>query len=76
MIADAERLAAFEAMLTAVQAQLADVVRKMERLKSDGREKTVTFRQLLGEKLQLQSMLTLYEFYGLIGEKPEHKATE
>ena len=60
-----QRLEAFEAMLASVRTQYADTSAKMEKLKAEGREKTATFRQLMGNKLQLQAMLTLYRLYGL-----------
>lgn len=60
------RLEAFERMLSAVQAQYEAASEKMERLKEQGRQRGVTFRQLMGEKLSAQRMLTLYEAYGLI----------
>ena len=33
------------------------------------REKTVTYRQLFANKLQLQAMLSYYQTYGLVDEK-------
>lgn len=63
-----ERLEAFEKMLSAVQADYANTVEKMTRLKAEGREKSATYRQLMGNKLQLLNMLTLYRTYGLLDE--------
>ena len=60
-----QRLAAFEAMLAAVEAQYADTTGKMDALKAAGRVKSATYRQLFAKKLNLQDMLTLYEVYGL-----------
>lgn len=60
-----ERLTAFEAMLSAVEAQYADTAAQMEKLKADGRVKSATYRQLFAKKLNLQDMLTFYEVYGL-----------
>ena len=64
----ASRLAAFEKMLAAVQADYASTVSKMTQLKTAGKEKTVTYRQLLGNKLALQNILTMYQIYGLIDD--------
>ena len=64
-----ERLDAFEAMLTGVQAQLADVEKRMAQLKAQGRERGATYRQLMGTRLQLAQMLELYRVYGLIGRE-------
>ena len=62
------RFAAFEQMLAAVQADYAATVHKMTQLKAAGKEKTVTYRQLLGNKLSLQNILTMYQLYGLIDD--------
>ncbi len=61
-----EREAKFEAMLAAVQKNFDDTVAKMERLKAQDKTKTATYRQLLGDKLMYQNMLTLYRVHGLI----------
>lgn len=59
------RLEAFERMLTAVRAEYDSTVAKMGVLKEAGKEKTATYRQLMGRKLELQNMLALYRVYGL-----------
>ena len=60
------RLKAFEDMLRSLQSQYEDTVAKMEEQKSRGREKSATYRQLMGNKLQLQTMLAVYRAYDLI----------
>ena len=55
---DANRLKAFE-----------DTTEKMAKLKAQGKEKTVTYRQLFASKLQLQAMLSYYRTYGLVDDK-------
>ena len=60
------RLEAFERMLAAVQADYTSTVTKMAQLKQAGKEKTVTYRQLMGHKLELQNILTMYRVYGLL----------
>lgn len=62
------RLAAFEAMLTAVRRDYADTCAKMQALREQGKEKTATYRQLMGNRLQCQNILSLYRVYGLIGD--------
>ena len=62
------RLEAFERMLKAVQENYHTADEKMKQLKAAGKEKTVTYRQLTGNKMQYQSMLSLYEIYGLLEE--------
>ena len=60
------RLEAFERMLKAVQENYHTADEKMKQLKAEGKEKTATYRQLMGNKMQYQSMLFLYEIYGLL----------
>ena len=61
-----EREEKFEAMLQAVQREYDDTIQKMEKLKAQDKTKTATYRQLLGEKLMLQNILTRYQIYGLL----------
>ena len=56
----------FKAMLRAVQREYDDTIQKMEKLKAQDKTKTATYRQLLGEKLMLQNILTRYQIYGLL----------
>ena len=63
-----ERLEAFEKMLAAVRQQYDAAEQKLQLLKAEGKEKTVTFRQLMGDKLMYRQMLTLYAVYGLLEE--------
>ena len=51
------RLEAFERMLRAVQENYHTADEKMRQLKAAGKEKTATYRQLMGNKMQYQSML-------------------
>lgn len=62
------RLEAFEKMLAAVQENYDRADCKMKQLKAEGREKSATYRQMMGSKLQYQNMLSMYRLYGLIGE--------
>ena len=68
-----ERQEQFEKMLQAVQEQYAATVEKMEDLKAQEKTKTATYRQLLGDKLTLQNILSLYKIYGLLDEKGERR---
>ncbi|MGN0776706.1 MAG: hypothetical protein ACI4MM_08535 [Candidatus Ventricola sp.] len=61
-----DRLEAFERMLADLQMRLADTQEKMQALKAQGREKSATYRQLMGDKMQLRAMLDLYRLYGLL----------
>lgn len=61
-----EREEKFEAMLTFVQARYQDTLEKMAALKAQGKEKTAAYRQLMGDKLTYQNILSLYRLHGLI----------
>lgn len=61
-----KRLKAFEDMLKAILLQYDSTIEKMGKLKAEGKEKTVTYRQLFANKLQLQAMLSYYRTYGLL----------
>lgn len=61
-----EREENFEKMLQAVQEQYAATVEKLAILKDQDKTKTATYRQLLGDKLMLQNILSLYRIYGLL----------
>lgn len=64
-----EREEKFEKMLAAIQNALADTTAKMERLKAEKKEKSATFRQLMGDKLLYQNMLSMYRIYGLLEDE-------
>ena len=61
-----DRLESFERMLADLQMRLADTQEKMQELKAQGREKSATYRQLMGDKMQIRAMLDLYRLYGLL----------
>ena len=63
-----EREEKFERMLQAIQTEYQTTIEKMERLKRENKTKTVTYRELLGNKLTLQNILSGYEVYGLLDE--------
>ena len=60
-----ERLEAFEKMLADIGKNYADMQQKMDALKAQGKEKSATYRQLMGNKLMYKQMLFMYELYGL-----------
>lgn len=62
------RLEACEAMLAAVMQEYRQTAEKMAALKAQGKEKSVTFRQLMARKLELANMLAMYRAYGLAEE--------
>ena len=61
----------FEAMLQAVRQEYDTTLKKMEQLKAADKTKTATYRQLLGDKLMLQKILSRYQIYGLLDEDGE-----
>lgn len=60
-----ERLAAFEKMLSDIITQADYETAQMEKLKAEGKEKSATYRQFLGNRLLYKQMLGLYKKYGL-----------
>lgn len=60
------RLAAFERMLADAQRNYNELTVRLERLKAEGKTKTATFRQYLGNKMTYQYLLSLYQDYGLL----------
>lgn len=56
----------FEQMLFDIQQKYAEITLKMDTLRAEGKTKTVTYRELMGNKLLCQQMLTLYRLHGLI----------
>ena len=61
-----EREEHFDRMLQEIQAEYAAIEQKMAVLRAEGKTRTVTFRQLMGNKLMYQSMLSMYRKHGLI----------
>ena len=62
------RLAAFERMLDDVRHQYAELTARLEQLKAEGKTKSATFRQYLGNKMTCQYVLSLYRDYGLLDQ--------
>ena len=56
----------FEAMLRGSQEEHRSTLSQLEQLKSQGKQKTATYKQLLGNKLTLQNILDIYRTYGLV----------
>ena len=61
-----KRLEAFENILSSVQQQYEDIEVKMAELKMEGKEKTISYRQLMANKLRLGDMLAMYKLYDLL----------
>lgn len=63
------RLEAFEKMLEDVRKRYDFASERMEELKPEGKEKTATFRQLMGDKITYKNILLMYKTYGLTDDK-------
>lgn len=63
---DEERLAAFEKMLEFVQKNHDDTEAKMEILRGEGKNKTATYGQLMGNKMMYRNLLDLYILFDII----------
>ena len=61
-----ERLDAFERMLADIQEQAAYEAGQMEVLRAQGREKTATYKQYVGNRLLFKAMLEKYREYSLL----------
>ena len=60
------RLAQFEDMAQGLDQEQAEIAQRLEQLRSQGREKTVQFRELLAQKLTNQNMKLLLERWKLL----------
>ena len=63
-----DRLQAFETMLKDIEEQYEKEKKAMDELKLNGREKTATYRQYMGNRLLYSRILDLYKQYGLLQE--------
>lgn len=61
-----DRLEAFEKMLSDIQKQAEYEMSQMEKLESEGKEKTATFRQYMGNRMLYKAILAKYREYGLL----------
>lgn len=63
---DAEaKLARFEAMKTFIEEQHADTVAKLDTLRAQGKQKSATYTQLLGNKMNQENTLQLYKLFDI-----------
>lgn len=60
-----ERLARFENMLERLLKEHDDTATQLEMLRKDGKEKSVTFKQLLAKKLMNSNVLVMLEASGI-----------
>ena len=62
------RLEAFEAMREEILKQAETEQKKMDHLRAEGKEKSATYRQYLGNRLFYNRVKDLYRKYGLLEE--------
>jgi len=60
-----DRLGRFENVYYDLTAQQVEISKELEKLRSEGKTKTVRFKQLLATKLTNSSILITFETYGL-----------
>ncbi len=61
-----DRLDAFERMLADIQDQAAREAEQMDALRAQGKEKTATYKQYVGNRLIFKAILEKYRDYGLL----------
>ncbi len=59
------KLGAYEEMQQALLAEREAVITRLERLRAEGKTKSVTFQQLLSEKLMLTNLAERFGLWGL-----------
>ena len=63
---DSEKLKAYEAMRENVIDRFNTASDKMVKLKAEGKEKSVTYKQLMAEKMTMQKIMSIYEIFDII----------
>ena len=66
-----ERLESFEAMLKRVVEQFESEKVVLDELKAQGKEKSATYRQYMGNRLFLSRLIALYREYGLLEQSSQ-----
>lgn len=61
-----ERIERFERMLRDVTTLYDDATEKMANLKAQGKEKSATYRQLMGNRMIYKNIILMYQTYGLL----------
>ncbi|BCK83513.1 hypothetical protein MM59RIKEN_08320 [Pusillibacter faecalis] len=62
---DLERLAAYDRMYADLLREREQVLSNMERLRAAGKNRGVTYQQLLAQKLTVQNLIGRFEIYGI-----------
>lgn len=64
-MSDLERLAAYDRMYADLLKERDKVLSDMEKLRAAGKNKGVTYQQLLAQKLTVQNLIGRFEIYGI-----------
>ena len=64
-MSDLERLAAYDRMYADLLRERDKVLSDMERLRAAGKNRGVTYQQLLAQKLMVQNLIGRFEIYGI-----------
>ena len=62
---DLERLAAYDRMYVDLLREREQVLSNLERLRAAGKNRGVTYQQLLAQKLTVQNLIGRFEIYGI-----------
>ena len=62
---DLERLAAYDRMYADLLREREQVLSNIERLRAAGKNRGVTYQQLLAQKLTVQNLIGRFEIYGI-----------
>ena len=64
-MSDLERLAAYDRMYADLLKERDKVLADLEKLRAAGKNKGVTYQQLLAQKLTVQNLIGRFEIYGI-----------
>ena len=64
-MSDLERLAAYDRMYADLLLERDKVLSEMEKLRAAGKNKGVTYQQLMAQKLTVQNLIGRFEIYGI-----------
>ena len=64
-MSDLERLAAYDHMYADLLKERDKVLADMEKLRAAGKNKGVTYQQLMAQKLTVQNLIGRFEIYGI-----------
>ena len=64
-MSDLERLAAYDRMYADLLKERDKVLADLDRLRSAGKNKGVTYQQLMAQKLTVQNLIGRFEIYGI-----------